>query len=76
MATDLGKLLAGHLGLAAVISNVLIDKKIISREDLCACFRQAHQAAARSSGGAVTAQVLAAMVEYLEQSTRTRPRPQ
>jgi polysaccharide deacetylase 2 family uncharacterized protein YibQ len=66
MADDFAKTLAGHLGVAAVLANVLIDKGIVTRDELCDRFRQAEEAAARSAGGLASAQILAAMLRYLE----------
>lgn len=68
MAHEFGRLLAGQLGVAAVIANVLIDKGIVSREELCDRLRQAHDAALNSSAGALGAQTLGGLVSYLEEN--------
>lgn len=73
MADDYARTLAGHLGVAAVLANAMIDSRMISREDLCDRFRQARDAAAQSTGGQVSAQILAAMVHYLEQAGSDPP---
>jgi hypothetical protein len=39
------KLHAGHLGVHAVLANALIDKGIVSRDELCDRLRQARDAA-------------------------------
>ena len=66
MPDELGKLLAGQLGLAAVLANVLIDKGIVTREELCERFQQAHDAAMQSSAAPLGAQMLADLITYLE----------
>lgn len=76
MNNDLAKLHAGHLGVHAVLANVLIDKGIITREELCQRMQQGFDAAAQSSAGLQSAQVLAAMLDYLEPKTTGRSRPQ
>jgi hypothetical protein len=53
----------------AVILNVLIDKGIITEEELIERFEQAHDAAANCSGGPATAEALAAIVRYLDPKT-------
>jgi hypothetical protein len=68
MPDDFGKVLAGHLGVAAVLANVVIDQGIISRDDLCDRFRQARNAAAQSIGGPASAQILGALLNHLEQA--------
>jgi hypothetical protein len=64
------KLVSGQLGVSAVIVNVLIDKGVVSRDELCDRFRQAQGAAARSLGGQPAARTLAAMISYLEKVDR------
>ena len=59
------KWFAGQMGVCAVLINVLIDKGIISQQELRDRFQQAHDAAAQSSGGLDSAAALAAMLEYL-----------
>jgi hypothetical protein len=77
MPDEMGKLLAGQLGLAAVIANVLIDKGIITREELCERLHQAHDAALKSSAGPLGAQVLAGLPSYLERNDKpSKPRLQ
>ena len=66
MPDELGKLLAGQLGLAAVLANVLIDKGIVTREELCERFQQAHDAAMQSTAASLGAQMLAELISYLE----------
>ena len=39
------KLYAGHMGIVAVLVNVLIDKGIITESELRERFEQAHEAA-------------------------------
>ena len=73
MSDDVAKLLAGHLGVSAVLANALIDHGIISRDELCNRFHQARDAAARSSGGIASAQILAAMLQYLEAGQNAPP---
>ena len=76
MNIDLAKLHAGHLGVHAVLANVLIDKGIVSREELCQRFQQGLEAASQSSGGLQSSEVLAAMLRYLEPmggSSRSKP---
>jgi hypothetical protein len=76
MNDDLAKLHAGHLGVHAILANVLIDKGIVSREELCQRMQQGLEAAAQSSAGLESAQVLAAMLHYLEPKESTRSKPQ
>ena len=59
------KLFAGHMGVCAVLINVLIDKGVINEDELRERFEQAHAAAAQSSGGPDCAAALAAMLAYL-----------
>ena len=66
MDGDFAKLFAGHMGVCAVILNVLIDKGIVSQDELRERFEQARDAAAHCSGGPMTAEALAAIVAYLE----------
>ena len=60
------KLYAGHMGICAVLVNVLIDKGVITQSELRERFEQAHEAASRCSGGAGIATVLEDMLTYLE----------
>ena len=60
------KLYAGHMGIVAVLLNVLIDKGIISQDELRERFAQAHEAACGCSGGPGVAVVLEDMLTYLE----------
>jgi hypothetical protein len=60
------KLYAGHMGICAVLVNVLIEKGVISQSELKARFQQAHQAASQCSGGPAIALVLEDILEYLE----------
>jgi hypothetical protein len=60
------KLFAGHMGISAVIANVLVDKGLIGAEELAGRFRQAHGAATRCSSGPATAHALAEIVRYLD----------
>ncbi len=62
MPDELGKLLAGQLSLVAVLANVLIDKGIVTREELCERFQQAHDAAMQSSAAPLGAQMLAELI--------------
>ena len=66
MDGDSAKLFAGHMGVCAVMLNVLIDKGIISQDELRERFEQARDAASHCSGGPTTAEALAAIVAYLE----------
>jgi CheY-like chemotaxis protein len=66
MSDEAAKLFAGHLGVCAVLADVLIDKGIISQSELLERFRQAHAAACQSSAGPAVAHALSEMVEYLE----------
>ena len=70
MHADFAKLFAGHMGMYAVILNVLIDKGIITQDELRERFEQARDAAANCSGGPATAEALAAIVSYLEPTPR------
>ena len=72
MDGEFPKLFAGQMGICAVVLNVLIDKDVITRDELRARFEQAHDAAADSSGGAVAAEALTAFVSYLGPTIRTR----
>ena len=67
---------AGHLGVHAVLANVLIDKGIISREELCQRMRQGFDAAVQSSGGQESARVLEAMLNYLDPTAAPRSKLQ
>ena len=60
------KLYAGHMGILAVLVNVLIDKGVITESELRERFAQAHEAAIRCSGGPGIAVVLEDMLMYLE----------
>ena len=60
------KLYAGHMGIVAVLVNVLIDKGIITESELRERFEQAHEAARQCSGGPGIAVVLEDMLTYLE----------
>ena len=66
------KLYAGHMGIVAVLLNVLIDKGIISQDELRERFAQAHEAACGCSGGPGIAVVLEDMLTYLEPVRRGR----
>ena len=66
MPSEFAKLFAGHIGISAVILNVLIDKGVISEEELRERFEQARDAAGNCSGGPATAQALSAIVQYLD----------
>jgi hypothetical protein len=66
------KLYAGHMGIVAVLLNVLIDKGIISQDELRERFAQAHEAACGCSGGSGIAVVLEDMLTYLEPVRRVR----
>jgi hypothetical protein len=68
MDDDFAKLFAGHMGICAVLLNVLIDKGIVSPEELRDRFEQAREAATRCSGGPATAEALAEIVRYLDTS--------
>ena len=68
MTDRLSKQLAGHFGVFAVLANVLIDKGIVSNDELADRFRQAHGAACQCSGGPEVAQALGEMVRYLAQT--------
>jgi hypothetical protein len=61
-----------QLGIRAVVLNVLIDKGVITQDELRARFEQAQGAAADSSGGSVAAEALTAIVSYLEPTFRIR----
>jgi hypothetical protein len=60
------KLYAGQMGIIAVLVNVLIDKGIVSQDELRERFEQAHEAASQCSGGPGIAIVLKDMLTYLE----------
>jgi hypothetical protein len=60
------KLFAGHMGISAVIANVLVDKGLIGADELSGRFRQAHGAASRCSSGPATAHALAEIIRYLD----------
>ena len=60
------KLYAGHMGIVAVLVNVLIDKGVITESELRERFEQAHEAARQCSGGPGIAVVLEDMLAYLE----------
>jgi len=65
------KLYAGQMGICAVLVNVLIDKGVITEDELRERFEQAHGAAMRcSSGGPEVAVVLEDMPAYLEPARR------
>ena len=66
MEDRVAKLLAGHIGVCAVLVNILIDKGVVSREETADRLRQAHGAAANCSGGTEVARALEAMVRYVE----------
>jgi hypothetical protein len=71
MDDRVAKLFAGHMGVSAVLANILIDKRIVSREEALSYFRQAHDAATQCSGGTDVARALAAMIDYLDEGQRT-----
>jgi hypothetical protein len=60
------KLYAGQMGILAVLVNVLVDKGIITENELRERFEQAHEAASRCSGGPGVAVVMEDMLTYLE----------
>ena len=62
----IAKLYAGQMGIVAVLVNVLIDKGVISQDELRERFEQAHEAAIGCSGGPGIAIVLKDMLTYLE----------
>ena len=66
MNDRVAKIFAGHMGVCAVLVNVLIERGVISEDDLADRFRQAHDAASKSSGGNDVAHVLWSMLDYLE----------
>ena len=66
------KLYAGQMGIIAVLVNVLIDKGIVSQDELRERFEQAHEAASQCSGGPGIAIVLDDMLTYLEPERRDR----
>jgi hypothetical protein len=66
------KLYAGQMGLVAVLVNVLIDKGVISQDELRERFEQAHEAACACRGGRGIAVVLEDMLTYLEPVRRDR----
>ena len=70
MAKESAKIIAGHIGLVAVLVNVLVDKGVVDRADLAERFRQARDTAAESDGGRESAAVLDTMVKYLEDPDR------
>ena len=59
------KLSAGHMGICAVLVNILIDKGVITESELRERFEHAHEAASRCSGGPGVAIVLEDMLTYL-----------
>ena len=74
MPDEIAKLFAGHMGVAAVLVNVLIDKGIIDRDELLQRFEQAYDVATQSSGGIEVAQVLGEMLSYLGNKSNGRPK--
>jgi CheY-like chemotaxis protein len=72
MNDEAAKLFAGHLGVCAVLVDVLIDKGIISQSELFDRFQQAHVAACQCSAGPAVAHALSEMVEYLEPATKVQ----
>jgi hypothetical protein len=74
MMADAAKLFAGHMGALAVLANVLIDKGIISREELVERLAQAHGAALQCAGGPEVALALAEMLRYLADDPLPPPR--
>ena len=66
MEDRVAKLLAGHIGVCAVLVNILVDKGIVSRDEAADRLRQAHGAAANCSGGTDVARALKAMIRYVE----------
>jgi hypothetical protein len=60
------KLYAGHMGIVAVLVNVLIDKGVIGADELRERFEQAHEAARHCSGGPGIAVAFEDMLAYLE----------
>lgn len=75
MVDDFAKLHAGHMGVHAVLANVLIDKGIVSREELCQRLQQAYHAALQSPGGSQSAAVLAGVLHYLESREAPHSKP-
>lgn len=68
MSDQAARLFAGHMGVCAVLVNVLIDKGIVGRGELGDRFQQAHVAANQCSAGSEVADALAEMVEYVRHS--------
>jgi hypothetical protein len=68
----LANFFAAQLGISAVLANVLIDKGIVSRDELYARFEQAQGAAGSSAGGAQAARLLAAMMSYIGKKHASR----
>jgi hypothetical protein len=60
------KLFAGHMGVSVVLASVLIEKGLVSSQELRNRLRQAHTAAVRSKGGDECAQALSALLCFLE----------
>jgi hypothetical protein len=60
------KLSSGRMGIAAVLVNVLIDKGVITQDELRDRFEQAHAAASGCSGGRGIAIALEDMLTYLD----------
>jgi hypothetical protein len=54
------------MGICAVLVSVLIDKGVITQNELRERFEQAHEAASQCSGGPAIALVLEDMLRYLE----------
>jgi len=71
MDDQAARLLAGHIGVCALLVNVLIDKGVISRSELLGRFEQAQGAATQRSGGATLAHALAQIVDLLEPAKHT-----
>jgi hypothetical protein len=71
MDDRVAKLFAGHMGVSAVLANILIENKVVSREEAIFRLRQAHDAATKCSGGVEVAQALAAMISYLDDGQET-----
>ena len=60
------KLFAGHIGICAVLVDILIDKGIVAQSEIRDRFEQAREAAGQSSDGPMVSHALAEIVEYLE----------
>jgi len=65
MDDHLTKRFAGHMGVTAVLVNVLADKGVIGTQELSDRLSEAHTAATAGTGGPASGHALAEMIRYL-----------